>query len=325
MTTIAINNLTQLDYAAVFDSEPQLRSPYVFNSPRFSGGSYNVSILLTGETTEDEQVVLDFSTAKKLIKGLIDHKEIGLDHKLLMNEQQQLKGYDANLGYDNDFWPMAAPSDAIHVVPFKLDPQTIQAELQTYLSTWLTQKVAEMHDLPIQVEVILNEEFTVPSLDDNRPAVAKFRYTHGLPRSSSWGCRNLFHGHLSILALYGYPPKYDDEAFELASRIAAWLHNCHLVEASHLQLSLGVVVYDSSECGERGYFSFESTDFGQNFIRVFDKATTIENITDSVLEHFKSELQEIGVTMLYVSEGLVKGAVAHVPRLDGIGEDGSFH
>lgn len=323
MTTIAINNLTQLDYAAVFDSVPLLNSPYIFGTPRVIGGSFNVSVLLSGATSEEEQVVLDFGTAKKLIKALIDHKEIGLDHKLLLNAQQ-LNGDHSDIGYDNSCFLHEAPPDARHVVPFRLHPATLQSELSKYLSKWLTEKLAEMHDLAIKVTVQLDQNFVVPNLDENPPAVGTFRYTHGLPRSSSWGCRNLFHGHYSIVALYGHFPRYNDEAQGLAARITDWLNNCHLVERKHYDPHGASIGYGIAENGGRGYFSFKPIDFGANFIRVFEGATTIENLTDYVLSNFKSELQEIGVRRMYVSEGLTKGAVVVIPFLSDIEGDGSF-
>lgn len=330
MTTIAINNLTQLDFAAVFDGqESSPNSPYIVDRPRVVGGSYNVSVQLTGPTKDGEEVVIDFGSAKKIIKELIDHKTMGLDHKLLLNGQQKCK--DGNVGYGNTHYPFTAPDDAVHIVPFKLDPDTIESELAYYLSTWLTRMLNEQYAIVLEVLVTLNTtpilpQFLsdVPNHEPMRSACATFRYTHGLPRSSSWGCRNLFHGHLSNVVLYGHAKAYSAEAAALAERIAGWLHNCHLVEAKHFNVTQGSVSYGAAENDGRGVFHLDTREFGANFIRVFDKATTIENITDFVLNTFKRELQEVGVRVLYVSEGLTKGAVRNVPIITGIDGSGGF-
>lgn len=69
-STLYFSWLTAVDYG------------YLGFDGRLYGDSFSVSLELRGPVESNEQVVIDFGTAKKLLKQWIDDKESGLDHKV---------------------------------------------------------------------------------------------------------------------------------------------------------------------------------------------------------------------------------------------------
>jgi 6-pyruvoyl-tetrahydropterin synthase len=69
-STLFLNKITVIDHALI-NREGLVQ-----------GGSYNLSVKVSGEVKGEEQVVVDFSKLKSSIKNLIDDTEKGYDHKL---------------------------------------------------------------------------------------------------------------------------------------------------------------------------------------------------------------------------------------------------
>jgi hypothetical protein len=146
-----------------------------------------------------------------------------------------------------------------------------------------------------------------------------FRYTHGLPKSSSWGCRNLFHGHASGIYLYSDPDTWghstvpvSDKIRRLSTRIASDIMDCHFVSKDWIDVTCLEIGYDDDDC-DRGDWQFNITDC-PSYIIVLDSEPTIENIILYLANKYEAELVECNVTHMYVTEGLWKGALHSIAK-----------
>lgn len=251
-----------------------------------------MGVIVSGDTTESESVVLDFSTAKKQIKNLIDHQEYGLDHKLWIPKELE----DSYLGDDGTFYfvsketKFALPENAIRRIDLSIPIyQTIE-------------KFLKYHMPEFDFSVVLDE--SVPFVFGNvmsNPGF--FRYTHGLKDSTSWGCQNISHGHMS----YIYTEGPNAEACEaLNIEIAQHLEESVFVMRSNIIKEDGDFVLVGYRT-ERGDFA---VDYNRTLYKlcILETETTIEFLVDYVARLYATKLKEAGVTKLFVSEGLLKGA-----------------
>lgn len=285
MSKIFLQNVTAIDHAYV-------------NAEGFPiGGAFNLSVTLEGSTDNEEQVVLDFSTAKKRIKEAIDDSDTGIDHKLwVMNW-----GVIPPLPITGTFC-----EDAIVVFDFPYDV----SNLESWISGFLT---ATLHGSGIMVRAHLDEKFVLP-LNKGEAPHCSFRYTHGLAYSTSYGCQNIVHGHLSyIQAEMNHLDDIDYMAGEeVVFEISEFLHNKYLVNRSHvmnngdLEDGRVLVQYKSRDRG------FQEVVVDGDMVVILEDEPTIENIVKFIGVHFKEMLATSGIKSLYVSEGLSKGAVLKI-------------
>lgn len=291
-STIYINDLTTID-AAVLTQDGSIM-----------GESLNLSVKLTGNTTKSESVVLDFSTAKKRIKDLIDHKEYGFDHKLWVRQGlfNHTLDDDGDFVIKTPFLGLKVPQNAVRMLPEDMDLTSV---IRHFLEFHLNEEFS--------VEVLLNHSFPFKNTwqGDNQYC-SPFRYVHGLKDSTSWGCQNIAHGHHSYISLESKSPK-DMYLVDLSDTIAKALHNAIFINRDNL--------YPSNAHGDcilgytvnRGDF-YMSLDSHKNNIIDLDTETTIECLADYVLRRFGSTMRRCGVTGFYISEGLVKGAYQEVQQ-----------
>jgi hypothetical protein len=149
-----------------------------------------------------------------------------------------------------------------------------------------------------------------------------FRYTHGLPNSTSWGCQNIAHGHLSFVQCFGEQdtPLLTSVAWQLAMTLnGTYFCNSNNLTVSDSESDKGlpqVISYKSS----RGNFKLQLKT--QSRLVAIPKDTTIENLARHMVEVNAKYLQDNGIVCVYISEGLNKGsmmwvkdAVAQVPTI----------
>lgn len=159
-----------------------------------------------------------------------------------------------------------------------------------------------------------------------------FSYTHGLKNSTSMGCRNIVHGHLSYIQLVGEKQytrtneektlaiEYKAKLQLLSESIASSLNCAHFVHNEN------VVTSDSGTCDSyfasgRGKFTAQLRSdkrleykgksssvslFGKPI--VLDAESTIENLVSIIVDKYRDQLKELKVNVIYVSEGLSKGS-----------------
>ena len=298
-SNLVFNDLTCIDHATI-DSKGQL-----------FGGSYMLSVILSGEVSPGEEVVVDFSKGKKLIKAAIDSQQSGFDHKLwLFNDSDVKVNMTAEKAYiTGDTLEIVATRDAVCRVNCNYgDIKAIEKTMADYLKVHLE----ENHEgIKFEVSCVLS---TSPhTLGDNNDNFM-FRYAHGLPNSSSYGCQNIAHGHLSYFKLLDENYKslhYTGDQEPLAKVLleaSITLDGMYFVHAKNVvsRDDNGLKVKYVSSRGEFMIILREP-----NKIVVLETDTTIEHLIEFIRTWF-TDARQYGAKYLVVSEGLTKGAVVEL-------------
>lgn len=304
-STLFLNKITVIDHALI-NQEGLIK-----------GGSYNLSVKVSGEVKGEEQVVVDFSKLKSSIKHLIDDNERGYDHKLWF-----IRGYsdgdvvissEGGVSIKTPSCEMNIPENALKVFYSEYSweslIQTVEVELENYLTYFLNELYP---DINIKVSVSLDEDCYVPN---DSVDVVEFRYIHGLKNSSSWGCQNIGHGHLSFIA-FEYNNSQSIKGFDLDTLLELEdvfidLHNVFIFDENIISSDPEYTTI--SYRTERGTFSASYKNACYNII-VMNKETTIENILDWFVEQYSGELSRLDVQNVYISEGLQKGSFKTISK-----------
>lgn len=258
------------------------------------GGSYMLSVIVSGEIPDDdpEQVVIDFSKCKKLIKACVDDQTNGFDHKLWIDRKLcKIIDQDDKVEIKTKASELILPLDAIKYIDYDNVFEQINNEIQKYLSEYYPQiNISTISTLSNRSESIL------PTNSIRR----YFNYVHGLKSSSSYGCQNIAHGHTSYFEFETTNsnitiPDYSNVIFVFREN---FLENAKWIMIEYHTL-------------DRGFFSFSiNKDAYKKHnieIRVIPTETTIEHLIDVVEQDFKEDIKYL--KYLRVSEGLQKGAV----------------
>jgi hypothetical protein len=275
------------------------------------GGSYNFNFVASLPSTRmsEEQVVVDFSSGKKDVKKIIDQhvfdpRENGWDHKTWVptkcNDIRWVQ-IDEQAGcVDTPYLYLEAPLDSFRFLDSDVsDGMFATNEIRGEMQDFVQETLAPQAD-GVKYEVTLDED-PYPHVIHHAmaKATALFRYEHGLRHSTSYGCKNILHGHLSYVHV-----GHEDQqiASAIALIVADMLDNSYVYHQGILQ---------------DGWFSYENSRgrFGLRFKQpkkfiALGTEPTIENIFDYVVEGLKTAhpawMKEL--TFLEVSEGLQKGA-----------------
>ena len=274
--------ITSLDYATLDEDG------------RVIGGSLLIGGTVSGDIEENEQVVIDFGTAKKRIKAIIDDKENGFDHKLVIPKEIVDPQGDEQVEFETQLWKVSVPRNALKII----ETRQLMNELTAYVNEELKKEFPS-------VQVHLTASTNVQSLFgfDREGPPSYFSYVHGLKASTSWGCQNIAHGHLSYVQVDG--PALN-MCRHLESTIALTLNDsifAHKENVVHNDDNTVTVKYET----ERGKFEMTTKHckhVSQNLV-IYDKETTIENLVENI---FKTYIKVPGYNLL-VSEGLSKGAI----------------
>ncbi len=285
---IFFNDLTVIDFSII--------SP----TGMIHGSSATLNLQVSGPVDGHEGVVIDFSAGKKQIKELIDGVG-GFDHKCWVNVN------DPNIIITQD-----VPNDRV-TVSHASSGLTLTAEEDAF--TWV-QDYYGVND----ITRFLNERLAPYSVSDvtlNTSVIPVpqamltpviFHYVHGLKYSSSYGCKNIAHGHKSFITA-NVAPGYD---LTLAQRvidgIAITLDHTVFVDVEDLvpaPVTNGTLQYTVRyTTQERGEMVMS---FAQKMV-VLETQTTVEHLVEYIRARYYDQLKAAGVKELYVSEGLCKGA-----------------
>lgn len=287
-STMFLSDLTVVDHA------------YIDDRGNVVGGSFNPSFFVSGEVDPVEQVVVDFSAVKKQIKSIIDNKEFGFDHKLWF-----IVGYSAGttsisgntMEITTPTTRLVMPTNAVKIFAGSgYHTDRIGVEMGRLVESVL----CSMHPgINIMVKCVNNINCHVPT-DVNTTTL--FRYAHGLKESTSWGCKNIAHGHLSYIQLLPDSPS----ARGLANWIAAdlddtiFIYNDNIVEGN---AGYTTIEYTT----ERGYFRGEYKNDAYKLVVLLTE-TTVEHLVEYVVAKYSDHFTANGVDTVLVSEGLSKGA-----------------
>ncbi len=311
-----MNNVTSVDMG------------YVDINGVIQGMSFNPYITVEGPIEADEQVIEDFGSIKKRIKAAIDDKMKGYDHKLVYDAQ------DCNLE------PMHLPDRSYLATKSGtiISGQTVAFRRLDYSSFKNTGK--HVWDvMAIELEGYLNSLFSPFKFTVNADTImaplppshstpygvavtrpVDFSYTHGLPRSTSWGCQFIAHGHMSFVQLLmrrdPMPFRFDPDmpfyeppnVFDLVDRISVDLDGSYFVNKEAHQKTYAGSDYIRYTSRDRGVFELQMPSDTKK-LAVLDTDTTVENIASYVWKKWESEFQELRVSGMYISEGLSKGAL----------------
>ena len=304
-----------------------------FETRAIQGGSFLASFKVTGNIDPTEHVVVDFSTLKKLIKNIIDHPVTGIDHKLWVLptawdgidvysdfietvDRTEFLHTESRVSLRNMTMSADVPLSSIVMCPAMPEYNTFFAEVMV---KHLVQDELRKLYPTIEVECSLSETpsyFDQPGLHSAR---RMFRYTHGLKDSTSWGCQNLLHGHLSYVEFY-YKGKNLEKAAAVNTLMADFLARIestifvkrenvvgNMTSEELLDQEVLVVQYETEA---RGKFRTEYLTRYNNICRL-NAETTIENLLTNLLDLYsdREELKAAGVVSIAISEGLQKGSM----------------
>lgn len=298
-STMFLNYLTCVDHA------------YINDNGQVVGGSYHPNFLVGGEVDETEQVVVDFSNVKKQIKGAIDDNETGFDHKLWIIPSYSKCEWDVvndQIKIRTPACELEMPRNAVKIFDHNFIG-SLQETAQVAIQNHVWKALNEQHPKSnITVECNLTTQMFVR----NPNMMFKFTYVHGLKNSSSWGCQNHSHGHLSWLEIE-HDAFFSPTCSDCKKTIEDVFNAVQDLYGAILIFKDNVVTNDDEKvqiqyATERGVW--KATYYkAYNKIRILDRETTIENITDWFVEQNMGTLLRGHVKRVYISEGLSKGAV----------------
>lgn len=325
-STMFLSEMTIVDHA------------YIETTGTVIGGSWNPSFLVSGKIDPVEKVVVDFSTIKKQVKSYIDDDNVGFDHKLWVIDgfsgvtKYEVDGKECTFDrlMDPDFIcpntpvTITTPVNAITAPKnaFKFIKATEGQEYNTETAgLWMAEYLNEIfacknpmidcalahNNLDQDIEVVCKNTINVHAYaDPTYSPVHYFTYTHGLKDSTSWGCQNLGHGHLSFIQIETAEPQIQTN--NITFKIGEALNNTTFINRENVVMDNDEFVTIEYRSG-RGRFAatYQKSD-NLNKLVILDTETTIEFLVDYIKETFADELKSISATGIYVSEGLSKGA-----------------
>lgn len=288
-STMFLSNISIVDHA------------YIDQRGNVVGGSFNPSFFVSGEIDPVEQVVVDFSAVKKQIKQIIDHNETGFDHKLWF-----IHGYSAGavtlmgnrVHIDTPTTTLTVPKNAVTLIS---GGEYSINDIGAHIGEYVEHELRKLHPgVNISVECVNSVDCHFPT---STSIASLFRYAHGLKQSTSWGCKNIAHGHLSYIQLF----PASNEVGKLARHIAADLDDTIFVFAENITEDTDSYLTVSYTTEERGDFAARYNKEAYKLV-VLETETTVEHLVEYVTAAFADELDALGVTAVLVSEGLSKGA-----------------
>jgi hypothetical protein len=289
-----LNNITQVDHAYIDDSG------YVV------GGSWNISAVIEGIEDPVEKVVIDFGTCKKLIKACLDdHKDYiyGFDHRLWIIDGFSDFTIMNNGMVKTDAVDIFAGDGSIKFIPNCSSYYGVIDAMEFEINQYIQLKLGP----GISIKLKYDEEFVLPKFTglvekgDEVVTVIPFKYVHGLKDSTSYGCQNIAHGHLSCITLVGSPiGKVDKDIIYGHFGDVVFAKNENISEISDSEK-----ITISYSTPKRGGFNMVIKD-GSHDVIVLETETTVENLAKYIAGVIKTETDFQGV--VYVSEGLTKGA-----------------
>ena len=304
MHTIYMDNVTVIDCAILNYSNEVV------------GRSFAVSVTVSSaDLNGKEQVVADFSSIKAKIKAFIDGP-FGPDHKFVVPGKYvkvipRTTGVNiATVDIPNGI-TYEGPADALYPFDYEHGAGVVLL-LEERLASDLGQRFPEF-----TFQVFFSERFS-------RHNDCVFYYSHGLAKSTSFGCQNIIHGHTSMVALKVQSFEEFQHVVE-GSSVGTWTNNRRQIDdalrkvrslanrayfycADHWNAAESCIEYTSA----RGHFKLT---LPKNQKRVeLAVEPTVENMVARFTDQLRNLLTAEAFSMIqrvYVSEGLWKGAVEY--------------
>ena len=308
---------------------------YIDNNGCVVGGSFHPNFIIGGTPDPVEKVVVDFSTVKKDVKQAIDQHIFddvhnGFDHKLwiiegysnvtsvkyINNDDGEIT--DVEINTPNLF--LQLPLDAVKLIKplpkfiTNYDPTYIGEAFRVHVYDHLLKKYPNIN-LTVECSNTVDPHLPIKGFGQNINGVGGFRYfsyVHGLKDSTSYGCQNVAHGHLSFIQVDVDPNLvlYEEGVVvidKLLDGIACDLDNTVFVREENIvgEASDSLLLKYTTK---RGNFVMV-LNTNQHKIVVLPTETTVEFLTHYVIHKYRERLVSAGVTSIFVSEGLSKGSM----------------
>lgn len=291
-STMFLENISVVDHA------------YIDREGKVVGGSKHASFQVTGNIDPVENVVVDFSTIKKDLKHWIDDNEEGFDHKLWLI--QGFSNYTKEILKDGlvkivtPAMEAILPANAVREFSGNYNQYSLEAAFNVYLES-------KMPGLTIKTELT--------EIVFDRGVSSKFRYSHGLKNSTSWGCQNPCHGHLSFIQLAdsnnNVLRNYELGLHLDLTEITTDLYNTVFIWDDNIVNETSDSITIKYNTPERGLFVV-TYQKAHNKIKVLNTETTVEFLAEYIASTYKPVFDKYKVGYVWVSEGLSKGAIAKV-------------
>jgi 6-pyruvoyl-tetrahydropterin synthase len=304
MPTIYLDNVTVIDCAMLNYSNEVV------------GRSFAVSVTVSSaDLNGEEQVVADFSSIKAKIKAFTDGPS-GPDHKFIVPNKYvrvspQTTGVHLAMVDIPNGLTYEGALDALYPFDYK-DGAGVVLLLEERLASDLGQLFPEF-----TFQVFLSESFS-------RHNDCVFYYSHGLAKSTSFGCQNIIHGHTSMVALKVQSFEEFQHVVD-GSSVGTWTNNRKQIDdalrkvrsianrayfycAAHWNAAESCIEYTSA----RGRFKL-TLPKKQKLVELAAEPT-VENMVAWFTEQLRNILTAEAFSMIqrvYVSEGLWKGAVEY--------------
>lgn len=290
-SSIYLNDLTAIDFSVIT------------NTGQLVGGSATLNLEVSGPVDGHEGVVIDFSQCKKQIKALIDDP-YGFDHKCWVPIHDPMITVNTVVSDDGIPYTTVRHNGTGLVITAHENAFTLVEDMsgQQDITNYLNEKLA-----PYVVSNVFLNTSIIPVPRANTDT-AVFRYVHGLKNSSSFGCKNLVHGHKSCLSAVVAAGYNVETANQVLHSIAGELNAVIFADAEDLAGGTMGEYTISYTTKERGPMSMT---FSQKLI-VLETQTTVEYLVEYVRARFYDQLKAVGVVELFVSEGLCKGAKVYL-------------
>ena len=272
------------------------------------GDSYHVNVEFLG-SPNGEGILIDFSQAKKQVKGLIDEV---CDHRFVLpaglaqaKEDRFYLEYSFGSSPNSLFYE--GPLQAICEIPFSyVSKEHIASFLESKLIEYFGSKFE-------QIKITLEDEnlFDQPILN----------YTHGLKQHYG-NCQRLFHGHKNSIDIWVNEEKRADlESWIVRDHLKANIHFCIAENVKNLEevyphlnglnygipkdLSLIEIEYTSSQ----GHFRAQ---LPGDMVYILPIESTVENLSTHLAEIIKTKLNTKDKVKLKAYEGISKGAISYL-------------
>lgn len=297
-----MNSVLTLPYLTCIDHA------YIDEVGRIKGRSYHASFKVAGSVTKEEKVVVDFSNIKKRIKAIVDDRIYGLDHKLWVDDAWVNRAH-----IETPLVELYIPVNAYH--KFYSDEHLIKELSELYIGN-LVEDMLKADGLAVEVSCTLNEN---PLFIEDRGVYGMFNYFHGLKDSSSWGCKNLAHGHTSYLQLLAF----DDDlsvgpvnsmlsnrhSAEVCRIVCEDLRNTGFINVENVLTLNNETISLCYNAKDRGYMRASFREEAMQKLVVLETETTVEYLAEYVSAKYGELMKSAGVTHFILSEGLAKGVL----------------
>lgn len=317
VSTMFLSDLTVIDHA------------YIDNFGNLIGGSIHPTFIVSGTPDPVEKVVVDFSAVKKQIKAHIDRHvnemdNNGFDHKVWI-----IKGYSnckvvsshqsSLVEIDTPTVRITVPYDAVRIidgvgVQYEINGTAIPSlnDLGVVLAKYVQDELAALHPkINVKVSCTATEHFHLPT---RYGSYASFRYSHGLKDSTSYGCKNVAHGHRSFIQATAADYRSDTSTIrDIVQDIAREFDKSIFLRSENLiQPGADESIAIEYTTERRGYFRMGIKSTSTQRVIVLSTETTVEFIAQTIADLYTDDLRKANVGSIYVSEGLSKGAMVSV-------------